>query len=269
VIASNVVGVTNSSAVLTVNERVADLRITEVMSSEAPGAERTEDWWELTSFDPETNDLTGWRFNDSTGDLTDAFVIPQGTLIRPGESIIFVERLTPDQFRAWWGATNIPANTQIITYTGAALSFNAVRDQLRVWDAVTTDPAAVALQVDIGAATTGVSFTRDPIIGSMVNSQLGVNGAFQAVSGPDTGSPGLYVTNSGVRLDGTLQGPVLQLSFPTAPGESYSIEQSDSLTPGNWRTMIQGVQGPGTGRILFQRSLTVTNRFFRLRVQEQ
>jgi hypothetical protein len=267
VIASNTVGVARSSAVLTVSERIADLRITEIMSSEAPGTERTEDWWELTSFDAETNDLSGWRFNDLTGDLSDAFVIPQSTTIRPGESIVFVERLTPEQFRAWWGETNVAASVQIITYTGAALSFNAVRDQVRVWDAATTDSAAVALQVDIGAATTGVSFTRDPVTGNMVNSELGVNGAFQAVSGPDIGSPGLYLTNSGVRLEGVLQGPAVRLSFPTAPSETYSIQQSDTLAPGSWRTVIQGVQGPGAGRILFQRSLSATNRFFRLEVQ--
>ena len=271
VIATNTAGTANSIAILTVSERIADLRITEIMSSEAPGTERTEDWWELTSFDSETNDLSGWRFNDATGDLSDAFVIPPGTIIRPGESIVFVERLTPDQFRLWWGATNVPANVQILTYTGAALSFNAVRDQLRVWDNVTTDSAATALQEDIGAATTGVSFTLDPVSGEMVNSVLGVNGAFQAVSGPDIGSPGLYTTNSvsGVRLEGTLLGPALELSFPTAPTETYSIEQSDSLVPGNWRTVIQGVQGPAAGRILFQRSLSLTNRFFRLRVEER
>jgi hypothetical protein len=269
VTATNRAGSARSRAFLTVSERIADLRITEVMSSEATGAERTEDWWELSNFGSDTNDLSGWRFNDSTGDLGDAFTIPQGTLIRPGESIVFVERLTPDEFRAWWGETNVPPGTQIIRYVGDALSFNAVRDQLRVWDNVTTDPAATALQVDLGPATTGVSFTRDPVSGELVNSVLGVNGAFQAVSGPDTGSPGLYVTNAGVRLEGILQGPALRLSFPTAPTETYSIEQSDTLSPGNWRTMIQGVQGPSAGRILFERSLTLTNRFFRLRIEER
>lgn len=273
VIATNQFGTAYSTARLTVSERIANLRITEVMSSEATGTERTEDWWELTNFDEsQTNDLSGWRFNDSTGDLSDAFVIPPGTIIRPGESIIFVERLTPDQFRLWWGATNVPPGVQIVTYTGTALSFNAIRDQLRVWDNITTDPSATFLQVDLGPADTGVSFTLEPgTTTNLVNSVLGVNGAFQAASGPDIGSPGLYVTNSasGVRLEGTLMGPALQLSFPTAPTETYSIEQSDSLNPGNWRTMIQGVQGPGAGRIYFQRNLALTNRFFRLRVEQR
>jgi hypothetical protein len=268
--ATNPAGAARSRAQLTVSERIRDLRITEVMSSEATPA--TEDWWELTSFDSQTNDLSGWRFNDSTGNLTDAFVIPEGTVIGPGESIIFVEDLAPDEFRVWWG-TNVPAGVQIVTYSTNFISFNAVRDQLRVWDNITIDPSATALQVDFGASTTGVSFTLDPASSNLVNSVLGVNGAFQSASGLDIGSPGLYVTNSatnsGVRLEGTLMGPALELSFPTAPTETYSIEQSDTLIPGNWRTVIQGVQGPAAGRILFQRSLELTNRFFRLRVEER
>lgn len=266
---SNIAGVASSSAELTVNERIVDLRITEIMSSESTNRTfRHEDWWELTSFSTETNDLSGWRFNDSTGDLTDAFVIPQGTLIAPGESIVFVEDLSPGQFRDWWGEANISTNVQIVTYDTNEISFNAVRDQLRVWNATNPEPY---LQVDIGRATTGVTFTRDPVSGQMVNSVLGVNGAFAAIDGGDIGSPGLYVTDSisGVRLEGALRGPALQISFPVEPTKTYTIEQSDTLFPGAWRPVIEGVQGPGTGDILFQRSLAVTNRFFRLRVEER
>lgn len=235
--ASNAAGTAQSSAQLTVSEKVPDLRITEVMSSEAPGTEPTSDWWELTSFDPETNDLTGWRFNDSTGGLNDAFILPPGTTIRPGESVVFVENLTPEEFRAWWGEANVPASVQVITYSGAQLSFNAVRDSLRVWDNRATSDAAVAARADFGAADIGVSFIPDPATGQLsAKSQVGVNGAFRAVSGPDAGSPGRFLTNTiaAVRLEGHLQGNSVRLTGSRSM-TTYLLEYSEDLSSGDWK----------------------------------
>ena len=267
VTATNPAGTARSRAVLTVSEKVAELRVTEVMSNPSNPAE-TEDWWELTSFDPETNDLSGWRFNDSTGGLIDAFVIPEGTLIRPGESMVFVEIMTPEEFRAWWGTNQISTNIQIITYTGPELSFRATGDSLRLWDNRATNDAAVAVRVDMGRATPGASFIPNPLTGEFdAVSQVGVGGAFRAVTNPDIGSPGIFLTNSAppLRLEGTLQGTSVQLTFAPAAGEMYLLEACDDLSARNWMPTGESFQSTNAAAIFIQKEQESSRRFYRLR----
>jgi hypothetical protein len=138
-VASNANGSLTNSATLTVHTQ-PDLRITEVMSVAAasPGVP-TADWWELTSFETQPVNLSGWRFNDNAGGLTDPFIIAGPLVIAPGESIIFAENLTAGQFTNWWGATNLPPGLQIVNYTGSGLSLAAAGDGVRLWDNLTTD----------------------------------------------------------------------------------------------------------------------------------
>ncbi len=108
--ASNSTGVATSMATVSVRTK-PDLRITEAQSSPAAGPSvPTADWWELTSFETEPVDLSRWRFNDNSGGLTGPYTIASGVVIRPGESMIFAEGLTPAQFIDWWGAANLPTN---------------------------------------------------------------------------------------------------------------------------------------------------------------
>ena len=88
--ASNASGVATSMATLVVRPK-PNLRITEVQSAAAGSGVSAADWWELTSFESQPVRLTGWRFNDADGGLTDAYVITAPVTIGPGEIIIFVE----------------------------------------------------------------------------------------------------------------------------------------------------------------------------------
>jgi hypothetical protein len=189
--ASNAAGTSTSSAILSVRFK-PDLRITEVMSDPAPSpGVPTADWWELTSFESQPIDLTGWRFNDSNGGLADPFVITDPLIIGPGETVVFLEALSAANFRVWWGESNLPPGLQIISYTGSGLSFRTTGDTLFLWDNLSTDPNDPVARADFGAATPGVSFNYDPVsqqFGGM--SQPGINGVIQAESAPDIGSPG-------------------------------------------------------------------------------
>ncbi|HEY0550993.1 MAG TPA: immunoglobulin domain-containing protein, partial [Verrucomicrobiae bacterium] len=73
IVASNASGSTTNIATLAVRAK-PDLRITEVMpvAAASPGVP-TADWWELTSFESQPVSLNGWRFNDNSGGLADAF----------------------------------------------------------------------------------------------------------------------------------------------------------------------------------------------------
>jgi hypothetical protein len=183
-------GETNS-ALLNVLLR-ADIRITEVMSSPTTDAAfETGDWWEITNFEPRQMDLSGWRVNDSVGGLTDPFVLPAGVLLEPGETLILVENLSPEEFRVWWGDSNIPAGARILTYTGSGLSFRSGGDTIFLWDNIATDPQDYVTRADFGPADSGVTFIYNPdtnLFGD--KSQVGVHGAVKAETSSDIGSPG-------------------------------------------------------------------------------
>jgi hypothetical protein len=191
VIASNRYGVATNIAVLTVRTK-PDVRITEVMPFASSNVSvRTADWFEITNFEPSAIDLSGWRFNDSVGGLSDPFVIGPGVVLQPGQSAIFAENLSRDEFRTWWGPNNVPFFVPIITYTGAGLSFRATGDSLFLWDNTSTDDRDIVTRADFGVADPGVSFIYDPSTDRFgAKSQLGAHGAIKADRGSDIGSPG-------------------------------------------------------------------------------
>jgi hypothetical protein len=266
--AANGSGSVASSAMLTVRSKPA-LRITEVMPSQASSSGvATADWWELTSFESQAVDLSGWRFNDSGGGLTDPFVLPAGLSILPGESIVLVEGLTAAQFRNWWGSANLPTNLRIITYSGAGLGLGA-GDGIRVWDAHTSDPGNTIDSVDFGTATTGVSFNFNPATGEFgANSQLGVNGVIRAALTSDIGSPG--------RIRAPATSPVLQISlvagkiriaFDAVAGLRYSLQTRSGFESDTWELTGDMVQPSGSMRMFFEKEISGDNRFYRIIVE--
>jgi hypothetical protein len=191
VTATNPLGSAAVAAAVVVKPR-PDVRITEVQTD--PANSTGSDWWELTSFEPEPVDLSGWRFNDDGGDLSNAWALPAGLMIAPGESIVFVDDLTAAQFRAWWGAA-VPAGARIVSYDGSGLALGPGGDTLRVWDSATTNVADTLLRVTTGLATKGVTFSYQPDTGLFGGLSVeGVNGAQRSAAGTDTGSPGRWLS---------------------------------------------------------------------------
>jgi hypothetical protein len=166
----------------------AQLKITEVEPAQADG--QHQDWWELTNLGPTPVDLMGFKFDDSSAATATSVTLSTTSLvIAPGESIVFVDTLTPDLFRAWWGP-GLSLDARIVTYTGSGLGLSASGDAVNVWNAADT----LVDSVTFGQATTGVSFGYDlgaNVFGGL--SQLGVSGAFAAVQNGDIGSPGIAV----------------------------------------------------------------------------
>lgn len=257
-LATNTAGQAVTRSVVRVMEKVIDLRVTEVMSSENDND--TFDWWELTSFFDEPVDLSGWRFNDSIGGIADAFVLPEDISIAPGESIVFVENMTREEFLDWWGAANFASDAQIITYSGLALSFSSAGDSLRLWKRDAENDSALAARADFGTATRGVSFGYDPATETF--GALSVdkeNGAFISTEG-DIGSPG-RIGGGTPALAASVSESGVTISLKNAEAQSYVLEQSSDLTvwePASGRGDING------GDIAIE-SRTNAARYFRLR----
>ncbi len=117
-----------------------NLVITEAESSESKGTVNStldhEDWWELSNLGNFPVNLRGFRFHDSHASLALADVLTNAVMIAPGESIVLVEDMSPAQFQNWWGAGNLPANLQIITYP--SIGFSSSADGIYVWNAAAT-----------------------------------------------------------------------------------------------------------------------------------
>lgn len=264
--ASNTNGSATSSAILTVNPK-PNLRITEVQSSTAPSPNLpSQDWWEVTSFESQPVSLSGWRFNDSSGDLTDAFTLPADLVINPGETIVFVESLDAAQFRNWWGPDNLRPGLKIVTYTGAGLSLSASGDGLRLWNQLATNPADTVTSVNFGTASNGVSFNYDPVtdqFGSL--SQLGVNGVFRAAGSTDIGSPGVIygpLTAPTLRVNRSNRG--LRIEFEAAPGATYQLESKGDLTMGQWLPVDSPIKSTAGGTLAFEVDAGAARFFYRV-----
>lgn len=210
-----------------------------------------QDWWEVTSYETAPVSLLGWRLDDSSGRLANSYTVTNEIAINPGESVIFVERLTFEQFQAWWGTNELPAGLKLITYTGSGLGLSSAGDGLRLWDAITAVDANTVAKVDFPAGDPGVSFNFNPDtleFGPL--SVDGVNGVYQAPGSIDAelnttfknlGSPGRI--RAGTVLP-PLETPLLTafvaneqvtLSFTAQAGRTYRLLVSGDLGQPLWQ----------------------------------
>jgi hypothetical protein len=185
-------------------QAMGQLAITEVLSSPSTNPiPRGDDYWELTNFGTNAVDLSSFRFRDEGGYPGSASLAilwsdtrTDGPSIDPGESILFVRRKlglsTPDDFRRWWGDTQLSSSLKILFYDG--YGFSNERDAVQLWD----DAGGQIKLVDrvelfnVSSTNRGRSFTYDPATGRLDTfSQAGVDGAFQAATTTDVGSPGV------------------------------------------------------------------------------
>lgn len=266
VIVSNTASTVVAAATLTVTRR-PKLVITEIMSSEAGGVAGHEDWWELSNLDDFAVDLFGYRFDDSSATLGASVRITNSVVIAPGESVVFVEKMTPAAFRSWWG-TNLSANTKIISYTTSGISFSSAGDAVVLWNAGTAGDGDFLTNVVFSTATAGTSFGYDrgtDIFGGL--SQAGLNGAFVAAENGDIGSPGRMANPPAAPLlSAASLGAQFQLTCATENGAHYAAQFKNSLTETNWQTLTNFI---GTGAIITVTDPVATGsqRFYRVTAQ--
>lgn len=124
IITASATDATAGTTTLTVNddgdEYVQRLLLTEVLSQQA--AAGVNDFWELTNISAVTVSLEGysWHDNGRSASAAQAYKLPAGASIAPGESVIFCN-LAPTAFRTWW---NIPNSVQVFQTAGPGLGQN-------------------------------------------------------------------------------------------------------------------------------------------------
>lgn len=103
-----------------------DLQVTEIWPGNEPGANLTEDWFEITNFGTEAwvsgvdPDLF---FDDDSQDPASGVVLQGITQIAPGESVVLVNggATGATEFITLWGAALDLSSTQVGNYDGAGL----------------------------------------------------------------------------------------------------------------------------------------------------
>jgi hypothetical protein len=209
------------------------------------------DWWELTSFDSRSYNLRGWRWDDSSHSLApnNAYIFTNDIIIHPGESVIFVEGMTPDAFRTWWG-THLPAKLQVVSYAGGGLGLSQTADEVNVWNALTLPGNELFERIaGVNFAQTYLGSTliydpENPPVGGVMgvfstNSVLGeaANGVFVAAVGGSHGSPGYVVAPVFPNAAITNSGANVAVSFNTIANRNYTVEYKTNLTDANWTTL--------------------------------
>lgn len=254
VIAYNTVGTNAVSAVVMVTRKPL-LIVTEVQSSEASPSAGHADWWELSNLDDHSVNLRGYRFDDGSQSIASAFAFTNDIIVRPGESIVFVQDISPEQFRAWWG-TNLAANVQVVTYPDISLGLGGGGDAINLWNPTATNNTDKITFASFSAAHSpaGPTFVYQPDsnVGRLPNilnffATNGVNGAFAATNGLDIGSPGAIVEP--LILNVAADAGEAVLSWASTPNRSYTVDYKDDVAAATW-TVLTNVIATGTSTVV-------------------
>ena len=177
---------------------LADLRITEVMSSSAGGGSPTGDFLEITNYGSSAISMSGWKMDDNSFDITKAVALSGITSIGAGESVIFIESVAGaavNSFKTFWGGLS---GVQVGYYSGSGISLSSGGDGVILFDAT----AAEATRVSFGAATAGKTFfwgynaatgAVDPSYNGLVSSVGTIGTQVTFTSSGDTGSLGTAI----------------------------------------------------------------------------
>lgn len=184
----------------------ASVIVSEVTPWSSGNAPYEADWFEITNIGTEPVDLAGWRVDDSSNVFASAVALRGVAVLPPGASAVFLEAeadgstdaaVIASFAQAWFGTSVLPAGMLVGAYGGPGIGLSTGGDAIVLFDADGNRITGVAF----GASTTGVTFDNAAGLGAVAApfptlttlSSVGVNGAFVAVDGIETGSPGTIV----------------------------------------------------------------------------
>jgi hypothetical protein len=155
------------------------------------------DWIELTNTGAATEDITGWKMDDSSNSWSVAVPLRGITSITAGQSVVFVEgkadgstdaTIQTNFINTWFGGT-APAGFAMGFYGGSGVGLSQSGDGVNIFDALATHVAGVSFGATTLGATLDNAAGLDGVAISTV-SAAGTNGAFVSTDSVETGSPG-------------------------------------------------------------------------------
>jgi len=143
-----------AAAAIAADVSVANIRITEVMSSSNGGGTPTPDFFEITNYGSSAVTLTGWKMDDNSFAIGSAVALSGITSIGAGETVVFIESAAGaavSSFRSFWGGL---AGVQVGYYSGSGVSLSSNGDSVVLFNSGNTE----VTRVSFGAATSGSTF---------------------------------------------------------------------------------------------------------------
>lgn len=282
----NVCGSTNASARLWV-QPWPKLDITEAFPAASLSTNYLgprPNWWELTNRGTNAVKLRGMRHGDRPS-FYGGRIITNNAVLQPGESVIFADSPTREDFVRWWGETNLPPRMQVIPFGGFGLS--AWSDAIHLWSVAGSLLASVSyasptpypfLPPTIYCDSPCPSSLCDvPIYGHSLwfdstnecawggqGSEENVDGAFRAAASDDVGSPGFFVLPRFYGFERNES--TLTLRWRAVKGKRYQVEWRPEVEAGVWST--EGVTQTAQGSTLTATATVppgTARRFYRLR----
>jgi hypothetical protein len=183
--------------------------------------------------------------------------------VEPGQSVIFVERMSAAEFKQWWGADRLSPDLKVITYYGIGLSRSG--DLVLMWNAAEKDVYETVAQSAFLESSNGFSleFTAPDYFFPDV-SRIGINGAFPSASGTDVGSPG-DLTNQPPRfvsMAKTQSG--LEARCRVIEGKRYDLRFKTLFEDSGWVTVESYTANGFLITIPIALDMMEEQRFFRL-----
>ena len=188
---------------------LADLRISEIMSSSAGGGSPTGDFFEVTNYGSSAISVTGWKMDDSSFAIGNSVALNGITSIGAGESVIFIESAAGaavNSFKSFWGGLT---GVQVGYYSGSGTGLSSGGDGVILFNAA----AAEATRVTFGAATAGKTFywgynaatgVVDPSYNGLVSAVGTIGTQVTFTSSGDTGSLGTAIGTAAVPTPGAV-----------------------------------------------------------------
>ena len=175
----------------------AQLTISEVHAMGSSSSTYGKDWFELRNDGPLALNITGWKVDDSSALFSAALTLRGVTSIDPGQAVIFIEGVSNGStdatlsaaFQTAWFGSSVPSGFTIGFYGGSGIGLGSAGDAVNIYDS----SGALQAGVTFGAATNGISFDNAAGLSGLISqlSTVGVNGAFNSVTGSEIGSPGI------------------------------------------------------------------------------
>jgi uncharacterized protein YjiK len=229
----------------------ANILITEVQPGGSGNAAYSADWFEVTNLGNEAVDISGWKMDDNSNSFATAVALRGLAGIGAGESAIFFEgnatgttdaTIIANFSNAYFGSATPPAGLNFGFYGGSGVGLSNGGDAVNLYNSA----GVLQANVKFGAAP-GVK-TFDNVAGTAnvsTASVAGVNGAFLAANGSETGSPGSVIT--GVDLSTYVLVGRYDLPEPTrtTPPANSVLAQEVSAVTYNWDTNTLFVVGDG------------------------
>ena len=155
------------------------------------------------------SNITGWKMDDNSNTFGLAVALRGVTMIPAGTSAVFVEGLADGSTdavllanfsTAWTGSPTLPDGLLVGFYGGPGVGLSTSGDAVNLFDALGNRTTGVSF----GASVTGFTFDNRAGLGSTTLplpvvstlSAAGVNGAFLAADGVETGSPWTIVADA-------------------------------------------------------------------------